>query len=199
MTSISAPLGAPSTLAYSSANTASIQTHDDDEDVAVVGDVLMMKRGSIDDGVVEDREEESEDVFINDSKEDLSRDYESDTKLNDELDNPFQVAAQIVKGPVSVSTLVGSTVLLEALVIGRPEPTVRWLKGVYISTDLTLFTFWACVITAIILPQEPQGPFSHPCFFSLLFLFAYSFYVVVLTLVSSSKYLFFKQEKRRPW
>lgn len=76
--------------------------------------------------MVEDRE----DVFINSSKEDLSRDYESDTKLNDELDNPFQVAAQIVKGPVSVSTLVGSTVLLEALVIGRPEPTVRWLKGV---------------------------------------------------------------------
>lgn len=76
--------------------------------------------------------DEADEVFTS-SKEDLSSET-SDTgsvKLNhDELDNPFQAAAQIVKGPVSVSTLVGSTVLLEALVIGRPEPTVRWLKGV---------------------------------------------------------------------
>lgn len=98
------------TLAYSSANTASIRTRNDDE--------------------TEEEEEENktrEEEDFSCSKEDLT--YESD-KLNDELDNPFQVAAQIVKGPVSVSTLIGSTVLLEALIIGRPEPTVRWLKGV---------------------------------------------------------------------
>lgn len=113
---ISEPSAAASTLAYSSANTASIRTPEDDDD----------DKEEVDDGVVEDREE---DVFSSTSKEDLT--YESDhSKLNDELDNPFQVAAQIVKGPVSVSTLVGSTVLLEALIIGRPEPTVRWLKGV---------------------------------------------------------------------
>ncbi|XP_046632684.1 titin homolog isoform X7 [Daphnia pulicaria] len=97
------------TLAYSSANTASIRTRNDDE--------------------TEEEEEENktgEEEDFSCSKEDLT--YESD-KLNDELDNPFQVAAQIVKGPVSVSTLIGSTVLLEALIIGRPEPTVRWLKG----------------------------------------------------------------------
>lgn len=98
------------TLAYSSANTASIRTRNDEE--------------------TEEEEEENktgEEEDFSCSKEDLT--YESD-KLNDELDNPFQVAAQIVKGPVSVSTLIGSTVLLEALIIGRPEPTVRWLKGV---------------------------------------------------------------------
>lgn len=97
-------------LAYSSANTASIRTHNEEEEDKT-HDVV---------------EYHDEDVFSC-SKENLT--YESD-KLNDELDNPFQVAAQIVKGPVSVSTLVGSTVLLEALIIGRPEPTVRWLKGV---------------------------------------------------------------------
>lgn len=43
---------------------------------------------------------------------------------------PHQVPAQIVKGPVSVSTLLGSTVVLEAVAIGRPEPCIRWLKGV---------------------------------------------------------------------
>ena len=102
-------------MAYSSANTASIRTGDEE-------------KNEVDDGVVEDREEEEEEE---EEEEDVfSSNYESDHKLNDELDNPFQVAAQIVKGPVSVSTLVGSTVLLEALVIGRPEPTVRWLKGV---------------------------------------------------------------------
>lgn len=70
-------------------------------------------------------------VFTN-SKEDLTAGDESFSagSENDDEDHPFQAAAQIVKGPVSVSTLVGSTVLLEALVIGRPEPTVRWLKGV---------------------------------------------------------------------
>ena len=45
-------------------------------------------------------------------------------------ENQFELAAQIVKGPESVSTLLGSTVLLEALIIGRPEPRIRWLKGV---------------------------------------------------------------------
>ncbi len=118
------PSAAASTLAYSSANTASIRTPEDDDD-----------KEEVDDGVVEDREEE--DVFSSTSKEDLT--YESDhSKLNDELDNPFQVAAQIVKGPVSVSTLVGSTVLLEALIIGRPEPAVRWLKGVRPKQDFSL-------------------------------------------------------------
>ncbi len=98
------------TLAYSSANTASIRTRNDEETEEE-----------------EDKNDEEEEDAFSCSKEDLT--YESD-KLNDELDNPFQVAAQIVKGPVSVSTLIGSTVLLEALIIGRPEPTVRWLKGV---------------------------------------------------------------------
>ena len=45
-------------------------------------------------------------------------------------ENRFELAAQIVKGPDNVSTLLGSTVLLEALIIGRPEPRIRWLKGV---------------------------------------------------------------------
>lgn len=65
------------------------------------------------------------------SKEDLAN-WEDDAGNESDGsggENAFR-AAQIVKGPVSVSTLVGSTVLLEALVIGRPEPTVRWLKGV---------------------------------------------------------------------
>ncbi|XP_045034081.1 myosin light chain kinase, smooth muscle isoform X2 [Daphnia magna] len=110
---------ASTTLAYSSANTASVRTQNDEEEE----DNNQMVN-AIDDRVADYRDDE--DVFSC-SKEDLT--YESDNKLNDELDNPFQVAAQIVKGPVSVSTLVGSTVLLEALIIGRPEPTVRWLKG----------------------------------------------------------------------
>lgn len=136
MASISEPSGEASTLAYSSANTASIRTHDDEDDV-VDGDVRKMDKtkGSIDvdDGVVADRDEH-EDVFSC-SKEDLTYESEDNKLINDDhLDNPFQVAAQIVKGPVSVSTLVGSTVLLEALVIGRPEPTVRWLKGVNWNT-----------------------------------------------------------------
>ena len=45
-------------------------------------------------------------------------------------ENRFELAAQIVKGPENVSTLLGSTVLLEALIIGRPEPRIRWLQGV---------------------------------------------------------------------
>lgn len=108
-------------MAYSSANTASVRTQNDEEEEEDNNQTV----NAIDDRVADYRDDE--DVFTC-SKEDLT--YESDNKLNDELDNPFQVAAQIVKGPVSVSTLVGSTVLLEALIIGRPEPTVRWLKGV---------------------------------------------------------------------
>ncbi|XP_057379752.2 myosin light chain kinase, smooth muscle-like [Daphnia carinata] len=116
---------ASTTLAYSSANTASIRTHNDEEEEEEEDNNNKMLN-VMDDRVADYRDDE--DVFSSTSKEDLT--YESDhSKLNDELDNPFQVAAQIVKGPVSVSTLVGSTVLLEALIIGRPEPTVRWLKG----------------------------------------------------------------------
>ena len=103
------------TLAYSSANTASIRTQENDEEETE--DEEDKNPNLMDDG--------EEDAF----KGDNMNEYELD-KSNDELDNPFQVAAQIVKGPVSVSTLIGSTVLLEALIIGRPEPTVRWLKGV---------------------------------------------------------------------
>ena len=63
-------------------------------------------------------------------EEDYDEAFQNEDDDDDGPDNPLEAAAQIVKGPVSVSTLVGSTVLLEALVIGRPEPTVRWLKGV---------------------------------------------------------------------
>ena len=96
----------------------------------------------VDDGLVADEPEVEDDaVFHPDRKSTgVSIDYDNDSTIDrrheeeeeeeEELDNPFQVAAQIVKGPVSVSTLVGSTVVLEALIIGRPEPTVRWLKGV---------------------------------------------------------------------
>ena len=65
----------------------------------------------------------------------MSDNGDDSAKLTDdsEPDNPFEIAAQIVKGPISVSTLVNSSVVLEALVIGKPEPTIRWLKGVSLS------------------------------------------------------------------
>jgi hypothetical protein len=69
----------------------------------------------------------------------MSDNGDDSAKLTDsEPDNPFEIAAQIVKGPISVSTLVNSSVVLEALVIGKPEPTIRWLKGVSLIKQLSL-------------------------------------------------------------
>ena len=69
--------------------------------------------------------------------------YTDDMKLN-YADNPYEIPAQIIKGPVSVSTLIGSTVVLEAVAIGRPEPCIRWLRGVSISFFFLLFCQWYC-------------------------------------------------------
>ena len=72
-------------------------------------------------------------------KEDFNCDEDDDAnRLDEDLDdmklnyeeNPYEIPAQIIKGPTSVSTLLGSTVVLEAVAIGRPEPCIRWLKGV---------------------------------------------------------------------
>jgi len=71
-------------------------------------------------------------------KEDFNCDEDDDAnRLDEDLDdmklnyeeNPYEIPAQIIKGPTSVSTLLGSTVVLEAVAIGRPEPCIRWLKG----------------------------------------------------------------------
>lgn len=83
-----------------------------------------------------------EDIYS--SKEDFNCEELEDVKVNCE-ENIFEISAQIIKGPASVSTLVGSTVVLEALVIGRPEPCIRWLKGVIIS--FFYISTYRCVLT----------------------------------------------------
>lgn len=77
----------------------------------------------------EEEEENDDDCVFTPGREDLSGCESDDTTGSDCLAGRA-AAAQIVKGPASVSTLVGCDVLLEALVIGRPEPVVRWLRGV---------------------------------------------------------------------
>ena len=42
----------------------------------------------------------------------------------------FEKIPAIIKGPEDIFAIRGSEVLLEALFVGKPEPSVVWLKGV---------------------------------------------------------------------
>ena len=71
-----------------------------------------------------------EDAVLSSAQDNFNGEDFDDARIVFEDNYPHQVPAQVVKGPVSVSTLLGSTVVLEAVAIGRPEPCIRWLKGV---------------------------------------------------------------------